>query len=270
MLVVGLINEKRKIWKKGSGRNLFKSLENDFKAHRIKIGRDKFFKILRRHNLLITRKSRRAITTMSYHHYRKYPNLIKEVTPMKANGIWVSDITYIWLEEEECFAYLFLITDMYSRKIVGYCITKSLSRHGAIVSYEMAKKGLTKEALKGCIHHSDRGVQYCSYDYTDMLKADGVLLSMTENGDPRENAIAERINKTIKEEFTEKKTLTFNNFTEAKKKMKKIVKFYNEVRPHSSIERYTPNEAYQMEGRLKRCWKNYYKTRIADGEIIEA
>lgn len=159
---------------------------------------------------------------------------------------------------------------MYSRKIVGYCISKSLSRQGAIKSYKMAKKDLSKEMLKACIHHSDRAVQYCSYEYTDLLKEDKVMISMTENSDPRENAIAERINRTIKEEFTDKKSLTFNTFTEAKREMRKIVKFYNEVRPHSSVERFTPNEAYKMEGELKRCWKNYYKTKIADGEIIEA
>lgn len=270
MLVVGLIKDKRKIWKKGSGRNLFKSLEKEFTNHRIKIGRDKFFRILSKHNLLIKRKSRKAITTMSYHHYHKYPNLIIGITPMKANEIWVSDITYIWLEEENCFSYLFLITDMYSRKVVGYCISKSLSREGAIRSYKMAKKELEKEEIENCIHHSDRGVQYCSYDYTDMLKADGLQISMTENSDPRENAIAERINRTIKEEFTEEKTITFNNFTEAKRQMKKIINFYNSERPHSSIEMLTPNEAYKMKGALKRCWKNYYKTKTIDGEFIKA
>ena len=270
MLVVGLIEEKRKIWKKGSGRNLFKSLEKDFKGHKIKIGRDKFFSILRSHNLLIKRKSKKAITTMSYHHFHKYPNLIKGLKPMKGNEVWVSDITYIWLEGEDCFGYLFLITDVYSRKVVGYCLSKSLSRQGAIKSYGMAKKELSEEELKNCIHHSDRGVQYCSYDYTDLLKDDKVLISMTENSDPRENAIAERINRTIKEEFTDKKTLTFNTFKEAKREMKKIIKFYNEERPHSSVERYTPNEAYEMEGELKRCWKNYYKNKNVDGEIIEA
>jgi hypothetical protein len=137
-LIVGLIRQKRKIWKRGSGRNLWKCLKADFSNHHIKISRDKFFDLLRRNGLLISYKKRRITTTDSYHRYHKYPNLIKGLRPLKANEIWVADITYIWLTQADSFCYLFLITDVYSRKIIGYCVHATLQAEGALKSLQMA------------------------------------------------------------------------------------------------------------------------------------
>ncbi len=213
---------------------------------------------------------RRAITTFSYHHFHKYPNIIRELTPLKPGELIVSDITYVWIREIESFAYLFLITDVYSRKIIGYCISDTLRAISAIKALKMAIKQLP--VTEGSIHHSDRGIQYCSYDYTNLLKEYDIKISMTENGDPLENAIAERVNRTIKEEFTDEKTLSFRTFKQAKRELPKFIKFYNEQRPHRSIDMNTPEVAFNMEGELKRRWKSYFKNTQAqdmyEGEFL--
>jgi transposase InsO family protein len=257
-LIVELVKSKRKLWKKGSGRNLLAAMQGDFAAHNISIGRDRFFDLLREHNLLQKRSRRRAYTTNSYHHYHKYPNLIKDKEPTGPNQIMVSDITYVWLTEIEGFAYLSLITDMYSRKIIGFDVSDTLEASGALRALKMATRG---NNVKGCIHHSDRGVQYCCHDYTNYLKSRGIAISMTENGDPLENAIAERVNRTIKEEFTDNKTISFNSLIEAQRELPKFIHFYNTQRPHRSVEMLTPEQAHQKQGPLKRYWKTYYRNR---------
>lgn len=266
-VILGLVQKKRQIWKRGSGRNLHKSLENDFENHQIKIGRDKFFDFLRSNNLLIKPKRYRAKTTCSYHHFNKYDYLIKDLEPQRNNEIWVSDITYLWLQEKDKFCYLSLITDLYSRKIVGHCVHEDLSVEGCIKALKMALKqrGNRTESL---IHHSDRGVQYCSHSYVKMLQKNSIKISMTQTGDPIENAVAERINKTIKEEFTEDRQMSFKNIELAKRQISKIVTFYNGERPHRSVNWYIPDFAHKQKGKLKRCWKNYYKTR-KDVEHLE-
>ncbi len=269
-LILELIKAKRKIWKKGSGRNLLASLQQEFKEHSIKIGRDKFYKLLKENNMLKPLKKRAVKTTFSYHHFHKHPNIIKEKTPIKAGEIIVSDITYIWIENIENFAYLFLITDLYSRKIIGYCLSDNLKAKSALKALNMALKQINE--TKGCIHHSDRGIQYCCHDYTGLLKDNKMLISMTENGDPLENAVAERINKTIKEEFTDQKTLSFTSYNQGLREMPKIVKFYNEHRPHRSIEMLTPSQAFTMTGELKRCWRSYPRSSknvsVVEGEFL--
>lgn len=267
-LIIELIKKKRQIWKKGSGRNLFASLQSDFKEHTLKIGRDKFYDILRSNRLLIKNRKRKVNTTNSYHHFKKYPNIIKGISPIKPGQIIVSDITYIWIKEIENFAYLFLITDVYSRKILGYCISNNLKASSAVIALKMAIKQLP--APIESIHHSDRGIQYCCFEYTEILKKNQIKISMTENGDPLENAIAERVNKTIKEEFTYAKTLSFKTFNQARMEIPKFIKFYNQQRPHRSIDMLTPMEAFNMTGELKRRWKTYYrqKDKIAEGDFF--
>jgi len=260
-LIVGLIKKKREIWKKGSGRNLLKALEQDFSEHNIRVGRDKFFDILRRNGLLIRYKKRKMKTTDSYHRYHKYPNIIKGKMPLKANEIWVSDITYIWLSKEDCFCYLFLITDLYSRKIIGYGLHATLEATGALNSLQMALNQTSAQRPQGCIHHSDRGVQYCCDAYVHKLHKNGFEISMTEQSDPLENAVAERINKTIKEEFTDEKEISFPTLAAGKRSIKQFIEFYNYQRPHRSIDWLTPAEAYNAEGELKRHWKMYKKKR---------
>jgi len=269
-LIVDLVKKKRRLWKKGSGRNLLAALKTDFQEHSIEIGRDKFFDLLRENGLLMKNRKRKTNTTMSYHHFHKYPNIIKELVPIRSGGVIVSDITYIWIQEIENFAYLFLITDVYSRKIIGYCVSDSLKAYAAVSALKMALKQIDEPV--NCIHHSDRGIQYCCHEYTGLLQKNGIAISMTENGDPLENAIAERINKTIKEEFTNEKTLSFKTFNQAKKELPKFIDFYNNERPHRSIDMLTPTMAYNMTGELKRRWKSYYKThkpvKILEGEFL--
>ena len=255
-LVLSLIKEKRKLWKKGSGRNLHAALEEDFKKHNIKIGRDKFFELLRENGLLVKKNQRRTRTTFSYHHFHKYPNLIKELTVERVNQVIVADITYLYLRDSDSFAYLFLVTDLFSRKILGFKISENLSAKSAVDALVMALNNMSD--YDDTIHHSDRGIQYCSHEYTRLLKSKGIAISMTENSDPLENAVAERINKTVKEEFTEEKQISFCNLSEAKIIISQIVNFYNDERPHRSLEMFTPSIAYKMNRALKRKWKNYY------------
>jgi len=259
-VILGMVKEKRKIWKKGSGRNLLASIQPELEKHSISIGRDKFFDLLREHSLLIKNTKRKTNTTFSYHHFHKYPNLIKGINAAYPGHIIVSDITYIWLSEPDSFAYLYLITDVYSRKIVGYYISDNLKALSAVKALKKALQILSDNKQR--IHHSDRGIQYCSYEYTDLLKLNNISISMTEDSDPRDNAIAERVNRTIKEEFCDAKTISFKNINQAKNNIPKIIKFYNEQRPHRSIEMLTPNVAFTMNRELKRCWKSYYLQKI--------
>jgi putative transposase len=269
-LIIALIKKKRQLWKKGSGRNLLEALQGDFQDHSIKIGRDKFFDLLRENGLMMKNRKRKTNTTYSYHHFHKYPNIVRDVIPTKGGEFIVSDITYIWIKDIENFSYLFLITDVYSRKIIGYCVSNTLKAESAVKALKMALKQIV--ITEGCIHHSDRGIQYCCHEYTGLLKKNNMLISMTENGDPLENAIAERVNRTIKEEFTNEKTLSFNTFNQAKNEVPKFIRFYNEERPHRSIDMHTPAEAYNMTGELKRRWKSYSRCKkpkdVLEGEFL--
>lgn len=259
-LIVELIRKKRTIWKKGSGRNLFTSLQEDFALHGISIGRDKFFRLLRENGLLVRRKSRRARTTNSYHHYHRYANLIEGLSPDGPNQVWVSDITFVWCRKEQRFLYLFLITDMYSRKVVGYAIGQTLEAHWAVQALLMAI-GQSTGSLVGLIHHSDRGIQYCCGAYIELLTLHKIQPSMTQNSDPLENPIAERINLTLKDEFMDNYKEGYQNKAQALAEIPVNIEFYNQVRPHSSVERLTPNQAHTKTGPLERKWKNYYQKK---------
>jgi putative transposase len=268
-VVVGLIKKKREIWKRGSGRNLHQCLKKGLSQHHIKMGRDKFFDVLRNNDMLIKPKRIRAKTTCSYHHFNKYKNLVEGVSPQRCNEIWVSDITYVWLKQQDKFCYLNLITDLYSRNIVGHCVHEDLSVKGSLEALKQALKQ-RKEKTENLIHHSDRGVQYCCHSYVKLLQKNSVQISMTQTGDPLENAVAERINRTIKEEFTTDREINFSTIAEAKTNIKKFIEFYNQHRPHRSIEWYTPNEAYKRTGTLKRVWKSYYKQQCEWGDLVKA
>jgi putative transposase len=268
-VVVGLIKEKRKIWKRGSGRNLHQCLKKELSQHQIKMGRDKFFDVLRNNDLLIKPKRIRAKTTCSYHHFNKYKHLIEGVFPQRCNEIWVSDITYVWLKQQDKFCYLSLVTDLYSRKIIGHCVHEDLSVKGSLEALKQALKQ-RKEKPGNLIHHSDRGVQYCCHSYVKLLQKNNVQISMTETGDPLENAVAERIHRTIKEEFTTDREINFSTIAEAKTNIKKFIDFYNQHRPHRSIEWFTPNEAHKRAGTLKRVWKSYYKQQCEWGDLVKA
>ena len=222
-----------------------------------KIGRDAFFDLLRRNYMLVRKRRTKAYTTNSFHWLHKYPNLIRELVPQRPNQLWVSDITYI--KTTNGFVYLYLITDAYSRKIVGWQISETMEAQNALDALYMAISQLPANT-KEIIHHSDRGIQYCSYKYVNCLQKHNIRISMTENGDPYENAIAERVNGIIKTEWLY--DLTLKNYSEAYKAVKGIISIYNNERPHLSIEMLTPNEAHQMTGALKRLWKSYRQRKI--------
>ncbi len=241
--------------KRLGGRRLLIKLNGFMQSHAINMGRDAFFDLLSYNGLLIkSRKRKKPITTNSYHRFKKYKNLIRDYTPIAPNRLWVCDITYITLHGS--FAYLSLITDAYSRKIVGFHLSKTLEASGSIKALQMAIKSCGD--VTKLIHHSDRGVQYCSNDYVKILQKNKINISMTENGDPLENAIAERVNGILKDELLEDK---YSTHQIAQDKIAVAVSIYNYERPHSSIEFLTPVEAHKKTGQLERKWKNYYQQK---------
>jgi putative transposase len=223
--------------------------------HQFSIGRDSLFNLLREHDLLIRRRKRKgSVTTWSKHHYRKYPNISKGFIPQAPNLLWVSDITYIHIGSG--FGYLSLITDVYSHKIVGFYLCKTLETKGSLQALQMAL--LATNDVSQLIHHSDRGVQYCCDDYVKLLKDNEIKISMTEKGDPLENPVAERANGILKSELLEK---SYTNFSTAQLAVAKAISIYNFLRPHNSINDLKPIEAHEMSGFIPKKWKNYYKKK---------
>ncbi|MDF2430688.1 MAG: putative transposase [Mucilaginibacter sp.] len=261
-LVVQQVMNYRKVQKRIGSRKLLLLLCPFMKQHQIKIGRDCFFDLLRICGLLIGRKRGKPRTTFSGHWLRKHPNLIKDLTPVIAGGLWVSDITYIELYQGN--SYLSLVTDAYSRKIVGFHLSERLSAAGCITALEMAVTGCAE--TKGLIHHSDRGVQYCCSDYIEILQKQEISISMTQSGDPRDNAIAERVNGILKTELLEE---VFTDIDTARAAVAQAVNAYNYLRPHSSIDMLTPAIAHSRRGELKRRWKNYYQSKIKTEEVMD-
>jgi len=236
--VIQLVKEERKEQPRVGTRKLHSALNNDFCDANLKIGRDRLFNILRENNMLVKRKRAYAKTTNSYHHFHKYNNLIKELEITRPNQVWVSDITYI--RTVKGFCYLALITDLYSRKIIGHDISDSLELAGCL---RALKKALwhTKPAA-GLIHHSDRGVQYCSNMYVNELKRKGIDISMTEENHCYENAVAERVNGILKDEFYLDQC--FFSTAHAKRATKNAIKLYNNKRLHLSLGYKTPNSVF--------------------------
>jgi putative transposase len=208
----------------------------------LKIGRDKLADILRENGLLIVKNGRKVLTTYSKHRFYTYPNIVKGLVLITPNQVWVSDITYIltW----NGFVYLSMITDAFSRKIVGWAVHKTLATEGCLKALQKALDTLP-QTTKGLIHHSDRGVQYCSNAYIQMLVKRKIGISMTHNGDPYENALAERMNRTIKEEMLDNQS--FRNIQEAQAKIEKAINNYNQIRPHWSLKLKTPNQVHKNE-----------------------
>jgi len=181
-------------------RKLYEKLKPFFKEQKIKIGRDALFDLLSVNGMLIRKRKRRVRTTYSSHWLRKYSNLIKDFAPSASNQLWVSDITY-W-KIKTGFVYISFITDAYSHKIVGYHVADTLESMKTLQALKMAISGFNREPEKHfqLIHHSDRGIQYCAHQYINLLKKNNIAISMTENSDPLENPVAERINGIIKED----------------------------------------------------------------------
>ena len=241
--------ELRKEHKRMGGEKLLLLMQPLFNEHDIKCGRDKFYDLLRAHGLMIRRRKPGPKTTNSNHFYRKYPNIVRDIKISLAGKLWVSDITYI--RTEQGFVYLSLITDYYSKKIVGWCLWPNLSSKGALNALEMAVE--CENTSNGLIHHSDRGIQYCCNDYVNYLTNSNIDISMTENGDPYENAVAERVNGILKDEYELNET--FLDFNDAHEAVKRAIYKYNNIRPHRSCDMMTPVEAHLNKGIMKTHWK---------------
>lgn len=226
-----------------------------------RLGRDRFETMIDRYGLKIRKKVRKPRTTDSTHGLPVFPNLVYSFVPDRVNQVWVSDITYIpvWLSETEyTFCYLTLITDAYSHEIIGWQVGKTLETKFTSEALKMAFSHLVEadeETISNLIHHSDRGIQYASVEYILLLKERGIKISMTENGNPKDNAIAERINETIKVEFL--KDIQFRSIAEVKAAVSKAIEFYNNERPHMSNNMMPPAEAAKCNGELKKWWHSY-------------
>jgi transposase InsO family protein len=235
--VLSMVHEIRHEMPNLGGRKLHWLLRRTLlESGHICLGRDRLFDLLRQKNLLIRRKRKYTITTDSNHPYRKYKNIVLGQKISRVNQVWVSDITYIKTKKGDCF--VSLITDLYSRKIVGYYTNSNLELTGCLKALKMALKCGTPE-----IHHSDRGSQYCSHVYTKYLKKYGIKISMTENGNCYENAVAERMNGILKHEFN--LNTTFEDINEVKKVLKQSVQIYNSKRPHWALKFKVPDQIYQ-------------------------
>lgn len=248
-IVLKLVAEIRQDLPRCGADKLHFMLQKSFAEHHIKLGRDGLYRLLAKYGLLIRHRRRKPFTTNSNHPYKKYPNLIREMEITQAGQLWVSDITYI--RQGSGFSYLSIITDAYSHKIVGYKLHPSLHSEGAIDALIMAGKDVKRTSK--LIHHSDRGVQYCCAEHVRMIEHLGIRLSMTEKGDPYENAIAERVNGILKHEHGLKQT--FDNHQQAKQAVDDAVKKYNGIRIHYSCNRLTPMMAHEQKGVLKKHWK---------------
>jgi len=236
-------------------RKLHELLQSFYQEHSIKMGRDALFCTLNDHRLLIRRRKRRISTTQSHHWLKKYSNLIKGWYPRLPEQLWVSDITYVPCGRQHL--YLSLITDAYSHKIMGYHIADTLEATHCIKALQMAIFGRL-HPTHNLIHHSDRGIQYCSSSYTELLTQNNISISMTESGDPLDNAIAERINGIIKHEYL--KHYHLSNLEQATELLKQIVESYNERRPHLSIQMHTPDKVYHQKLQINRQWKKSKRT----------
>lgn len=220
--------------------------------HGIRLGRDQLFDLLDEHKLLIRRRKRKAITTDSRHWMHKWPNQIKELNVIRPEQLWVSDITYIRLDKQ--WAYLSLVTDAYSRQIMGYSFRTDMSVEGCSEALQMALSN-RRYPWANLIHHSDRGSQYCSAPYVKLLHDNGIAISMTENGNPYENALAERMNGIIKGEFNLYESRV--SLQQTMLRIRQSIDAYNHQRPHSSCNMLTPAKAHLQIGMLKKQWKTY-------------
>jgi len=249
-IVLKMVKEIRQDLPRAGVPKLHFMLQSKLQQHGIKMGRDALYQLLGEHGYLLRYRRRKPYTTDSNHPYKKYPNLIRDLQYLTHPGqLWVSDITYIRLSNGFC--YLSIITDAYSHKIIGHCLHPTLHSDGPITALLQAIKSKRQASL---IHHSDRGSQYCCADYVCMLEHYHIQISMTENGDPYENAIAERVNGILKEEFLLGRT--FATYSEAQQAVDHATDKYNHIRPHASCDNLTPVQAHDQNGILRRRWKS--------------
>jgi putative transposase len=229
-------------------RKLYHLLYKDFIKENIPVGRDKLFLLLRQENLLVGKKKKYVKTTDSRHWMRQYPNLIKNKRPTRPEQLWVADIT--WVNTKQGNSYLHLITDAYSKKIVGYELCSDMMASSTVKALKMAIG--QRKYNRPIIHHSDRGLQYCSTLYVQLLKDSGMKISMTQDGSPYDNAVAERINGILKDEFGLDDV--FESFEQLKLQTTQAITFYNQYRPHMSCNLLTPEKMHNQSSLTVKAW----------------
>ena len=241
-IVLEMVKKVRKKVKtnRWGGRKLYSMIKKEMERQSIKMGRDKFFDLLRSEGMLVKPRKRHFFTTQSHHWLHKYDYLINGMELTAPNQIWVSDITYV--ESQDEVLYLYIITDAFSKKIIGWHISTDLKALSAVKALKMAIKN-NPNITEGLIHHSDRGVQYCSSEYVNILKKYSIKISMTHGGSPHQNSIAERVNGIIKDEWLY--DLELKNRKQAEKKIKEIINVYNIIRPHQTLNFNTPDEVHR-------------------------
>lgn len=230
-----------------------------------RVGYNRFYDIIEQYGLKVRKRKRRVSTTDSRHDLPLYPNLVKSLIPTRPCQLIVSDITYVplWtdpIDGEYKFCYLSLVTDYYTKEIIGYSVGDTLETKHTLKALEMALGHYEGNDLSGLIHHSDRGVQYASYAYTERLRGHGIGISMTENGNPKDNAVAERVNNTIKNELL--KGMNFFTVDEVKAALRTAVDFYNNERPHLSLDGMTPCQASRTTGEIQKNWISFREIAI--------
>ena len=227
----------------------------------MKVGRDKFFDILRANHLLIQPKRSYHVTTNSHHRFRKHSNLILDLEINRPEQVWVSDITYIGKRDKPC--YLSIVTDAYSKQIMGFYVANNLNTESSLKALNMAIRQRKNKQLP-LIHHSDRGLQYCADDYQELLTKNKIQCSMTQNSDPYENAVAERINGILKQEFMIDKY--HQDLSIMKEVVRNAIIIYNQKRPHYSNHMLTP---VLMHLQNKIAMKTY-KTKNRRKDILSS
>lgn len=237
-------------------------LKEQFKESRIKMGRDRLFKLLEKEGLLIIKRKKYTITTNSRHWMYKYPNLTKDLRLYRPEQLWVADITY--LETIDGNSYLHLITDAYSKKIMGYELCNNMEASSTLKALQMAI-GQRRYPHEPLVHHSDRGLQYCSKLYVNHLLQNNIQISMTENGDPYENAVAERINGILKDEFGLGERM--DHFKQAEHQTKESIHTYNHYRPHLSCQYLTPVQMHQQHKIITKTWKKKTSKALSTLEV---
>lgn len=255
-IVLQMVKEERVNLPNTGTLKLYKALEPELKQKNIKMGRDALNDLLRSRGLLIKKTKRFHITTDSKHFFFKSPNLLKDLEITHSEQVFVSDITYI--KTDQGHAYLALVTDAYSRKIMGWSLENNMKVSMVKQALNMAYKNCIFKH-KNIIHHSDRGIQYCCPDYSQFAESKGFILSTTQQYDPYENAIAERINGILKYEFGLKNTIS--SLTLAKNMVAEAVELYNNKRMHLSLDLKKPHEVHLQYNKYKN--KNYKREKCS-------
>lgn len=254
-LVKPMVMKVRSQLPKTGGRKLYHMIKDEIRSSGIKMGRDKLFSFLRSEHLLIPTRKKYHKTTNSKHWLRKHPNQIKNLEINRPEQVWVADITYLSLKNKHF--YLHLITDAYSKRIMGYQLSDNMQ---ANTTLKALKQAISKRTYQDkLIHHSDRGLQYCSYDYIRTLQENNIEVSTTEQSDPYENAIAERVNGILKDEFM--LDVNFESYSRMKKQVVQAIKAYNHIRIHWSIGFLTPYKAHLQSEIIIKTWKKINPNR---------